>query len=219
MSIRSKVLAGATVLSVIGGLGVAATGNANAVTPPCGNNCRAYFTEGRGPGAVLDVWKRAAKFGQKIILWSPSNHDPAEDFSYYRQGTVDEFFNLGLVPAGIDLQYGKDFAFELEYTPHGRPTGLCVGVGSKAADLSQVSLRNCGGADRAVWVEDSADANGPFMPLINGSDTNFSHPFVMTDHDGRVITYHMQRFSDTTVYDNQMWDNEVGVVGVSLPLG
>jgi len=211
MSIKSKILAGATALSVIGGLGVAATGNANAVTPPCGSTCRAYFTEGLGPGAVLDVWKRTAEVGQKIILWTPSNNDPAEDFSYYRQGTVADFYALGLVPAALALHYSYDFAFELEYTPYGRPTGLCVAVGPEAANLTQVTLQNCGMANRAIWVKDSADAQGPFMPLINGSNTNFSQPSVMTNHAGTVITYRLQRFSDGTIYDNQMWNYAVGV--------
>lgn len=214
MSIKSKTIAGAAALSmVIGGVGVATAGAANAATPSCGPTCVTYFTQHQGKGAVLDVYKRVAKVGQKIILWPPSNIDPAQDFVYMAQGTVNHFFRLGLVSAALKLHYGRDQAFELEYAPYGVGTGLCVGVGTTAKNLTQVSLQMCGASSKSLWVEDSADASGGFEPLINGSNNNFSHPFVMTSHAGnQVITYQLGKFSDGTVSDHQMWAPWFGVL-------
>jgi len=216
MSIKRKVLAGAAALSLIGGLigglGLAAASGARAATPPCGSDCRAYSTEGRGTGAVTSVFKRVIKPGQKIILFRPSNTDPAQDFTYYRQGTVHAFYKAGLVSAALNLHYRHDHAFELEYTPFGVPTDLCVGVGSTAGDLTPVTLQWCGASAKTVWVMDRADASGGYEPLINGSDTNFSHPFVLTDQGGSLITLRLEKFSDGTVFDTQMWAYLTGVL-------
>jgi hypothetical protein len=47
-----------------------------------------------------------------------------------------------------------------------------------------VTLQPCGVSAKTVWIVDTFDSpvtlfNG-YVPLINGSDTNFSHPFVLT---------------------------------------
>ncbi len=54
-----------------------------------------------------------------------------------------------------------------------------------------------------------------YVPLINGSDTNFSHPFVLTYPSNgaapwdrprpHLITANLTIFSTGTVFDNQMW--------------
>jgi hypothetical protein len=213
MSIKSKVLAGAATLSVIagGGVGGARSNHADA-TPSCGSECRTYFTAGWGSGAALDVYKRSAKVGQKIILWNVSNSDPAQDFTYSRQGTVKDFYAAGLVSAAFNKTYGNDHAFELEFAPYGVDTGLCVGVAHAARDLTSVTLQPCGVSSKTVWVKDQANEQGAYKPLINGSTNAFSHPQVLTNHGGAVITYHTQTFSDGSVYDNQLWNYESGVL-------
>ena len=62
-------------------------------------------------------------------------------------------------------------------------SGLCVGVGSTAVAGTKVALEPCGVSSKTVWIKDYSNAAGIFgsyVPLINGSDTNFSQPFVMT---------------------------------------
>ena len=77
-----------------------------------------------------------------------------------------------------------DPAFETEYAPYGVDSGLCVGVASTAVQNEGVSLQPCGVSARTVWILDLNDSpstfNHDYIPLINGSDTNFSHPFVLT---------------------------------------
>ena len=80
----------------------------------------------------------------------------------------------------------NDPAFENEYAPFGVDSGLCMGVAATAFQGEGVTLQPCGVSSKTVWILDTADQfsfitalrNG--VPLINGSDTNFSHPFVLT---------------------------------------
>jgi hypothetical protein len=79
-------------------------------------------------------------------------------------------------------------AFEIEYAPFGVNSGLCMGVAATAFQGEGVTLQPCGVSAKTVWILDFFDntpnllapAQQPGIPLINGSDTNFSHPFVLT---------------------------------------
>jgi hypothetical protein len=215
MSIKSKVLGGAAALAVMaGGLGVAGAATAHAATPPCGSRCTALTSPALG--GVSDVYKRTAKTGQPIIMWSPSNQDPAEDFTYAAQGTVRQFYKLGLVSAGLELHYAKDQAFELAYAPYGVQSGLCIGVGSTAGSGTKVTLQPCGESSKTLWVRDAIDGywtSGKFVgPLINGSDTNFYMPYVLTDSNGSLVTRNLNKFSDGTIIDSQVWSHVNGVL-------
>jgi hypothetical protein len=80
--------------------------------------------------------------------------------------------------------YPDDEAFEFEYAPYGVDSGLCPGVARTAASNEGVTLQPCGVSSRTVWIADTADSPATlaseYVPLINASDTNFSHPFVLT---------------------------------------
>ena len=198
MSIKSKVLAAAATLTLVGGLGAAGAltaGSASAATPSCGHSCINVFSHQFGthksPNFVVDVLRQGEKVGQPIILFRTANFDPAEDFTVAFQGTVADFFAAGLVSAAVNLHYGggakgfpNDFAFENEYAPFGVDSGLCLGVAATAFNDEGVTLQPCGVSSKTVWIVDTFDSpttlfNG-YVPLINGSDTNFSHPFVLT---------------------------------------
>jgi hypothetical protein len=226
MSIKSKVLAAAATLTLVGGLGMAGALSANAATPSCGPGCIDIFSHAFGthhhPNFVLDVWRQAARVGQPIILFRPSNSDKAEDFTVALQGTVNDFLAAGLVSPALALHYGNDQAYEIEYSPNGVNSNLCMGVGATAANLTPVSLQPCGASAKTVWVVDSSNTiKGFYVPLINGSDTNFSHPFVLhypgngfpTDIPRpQLNTYNLQTFSNGTVFDNEMWGANFGVL-------
>ena len=203
MSIKSKILAGAATLALVSGVGVAGALSSSAATPSCGQNCADVFSRAFGfhfsPNYVLDVLRGGAKVGQPIILFRTSNTDRAEDFAPSIQGTTADFYAAGLVSSTVALHYGcvqgvnfpncfansvDDPAVELEYSPDGRDTGLCVGVPSTAFSGEKVSLQPCGVSAKTVWIIDANDSpvtlRAGYVPLINGSDTNFSHPFVLT---------------------------------------
>jgi hypothetical protein len=213
MSIKSKVLAAAATLTLVGGAGMAGVltaGPASAATPSCGNDCINIFSEDFGPGFVVDTFRQSQKVGQPNILFRAGNFDPAEDFTVAAQGTVADFFAAGLVSSAVNLHFGgggclvfnsqtqkcvipfpNDPAVEFEYAPFGVNSGLCVGVAATAFQGEGVTLQPCGVSAKTVWILDvggtrfagADDVNAllrGFIPLINGSDTNFSHPFVLT---------------------------------------
>jgi hypothetical protein len=203
MSIKSKLLAGAAALALAGGLGTVGAMTASAATPSCGRNCidifsRAFGTH-RTPSFVMDVLRQGAKVGQPIILFRTSNTDPGEDFVPSIQGTTADFYAAGLVSAAVALHYGcipggnfpncgvagvDDLAWEFEYAPFGVDSGLCVGVAATATAKEGVTLQPCGVSAKTVWIEDDNDSpatvNRGYVPLINGSTTNFSHPHVLS---------------------------------------
>ncbi len=226
MSIKRKVLTAAGALALAGGLATAGALSASAATPPCGHNCIDIFSREFGththPNYVLDVWRQSAKAGTPIILYRTSNTDKAEDFTISNQGTVADFFAAGLVSSSLNLHYSADQAYEFEYSPNGVNSNLCVGTASTAANKTPVVLVPCGASAKSVWVVDSQDAIGRgYVPLINGSDVNFSHPYVLhypgnafpTDTPRpQLNTYELQKYSNNSVYDNELWGANFGVL-------
>jgi hypothetical protein len=200
MSIKSKMLAAAATLTLVGGVGVTGAltaGSAAAATPSCGPSCLNLFNKdfagfNGGAASPVDVFRQGEKVGQPIILFRSSNSDPALDWSASFQGTVSMLgpAGIGLLSAATVLHYGSPalsprdlFAFENEYAPFGVNSGLCLGVAATAFQNEGVTLQQCGISGKTIWIVDFTDAafhTFPGVPLINGSNTNFSHPFVLT---------------------------------------
>jgi hypothetical protein len=245
MSFKSKVLAGAATLALIGGVGLAGAltaGTASAATPSCGSHCIDIFSHQfgthRSPNYVVDVLRQGEKAGQPMILFRTGNYDPAEDFTYAFQGTVADFYAAKLVSAAVDLHYGAgaagfpdDPAFELEYAPFGVDSGLCMGVAQTAFNDEGVTLQSCGVSAGTVWIVDTYDSpatlNNGYVPLINGSDTNFSQPLVLTYPNIRyptdlprpqLVVTNLTGFSNGhgpeagTVDDDQLWGADLGIL-------
>jgi hypothetical protein len=205
MSIKSKVLAAAATLTLVGGVGTAGAlttaGSAAAATPSCGPSCINTFNEdfappnltggaSSGPSSPVDVFRQGEHVGQPIILFRSSNSDPALDFETSFQGQTSVLcLIVGLLSINTCLHYGgldggfDTQAFESEYAPFGVNSGLCVGVAATAFQGEGVTLQPCGVSGKTIWILDTNE--NPFshpigVPLINGSNTNFSHPFVLT---------------------------------------
>jgi hypothetical protein len=200
--------------------------SAGAATPSCGHDCIDIFSREFGthqhPNYVLDVWRQSAKAGTPIILYRTSNTDKAEDFTVSFQGTVSEFYKAGLVSAALNLHYSHNWAFEFEYAPNGVGSGMCIGTASTAGNGTPVVLMPCGASAKSVWVVDSRDSIGHgYVPLINGSDTNFSDPYVLhypgnghpTDTPRpQLNTYQLQKYSNGAVFGNELWGANFGVL-------
>jgi len=250
MSVKSKVFAAAATLTLVGGAGAAGAltaGTATAATPSCGATCIDIFNNNYGthhtPGFVLDVLRQGDKIGQPVILFRTSNSDPAEDFTVSNQGQVSDFYTAGLVTSSLALHYGglgcvhyngttctenypDDYAFEFQYSPYGVDSGLCMGVPTTAGNDTFVSLQPCGVSSRTVWIVDIADSTGrtffnTYAPLINGSETNFSNPYVLsypqnsypTDLPRRQLaTQTLETTSHHTVNNNQLWGADFGIL-------
>ena len=248
MSIKSKVLAAAATLTLVSGVGVTGAltaGSASAATPSCGPTCINLFSHQfgsfRSPNFTVDVLRQGEKVGQPIILFRQANFDPALDWTVAFQGLTSDFFAAGLVSAAVNLHYGNgsvvandDPAFENEYAPFGVNSGLCMGVAATAFNDEGVTLQPCGVSSKTVWILDTYDQfsfitalrNG--IPLINGSDTNFSHPFVLSYPDIRfptdkprpqLVVLNLTGFSNGfggpqlgTINSNQLWGATFGVL-------
>jgi hypothetical protein len=226
MSLKSKVFAAAATLTLVGAVGATGALSAHAATPSCGGGCIDLYSRMFGshhhPNFVFSAKGGSTNTGTPIILWRTSNFDSSEDFTVSNQGTVHDFFLAGLVSAALNLHYHALHAFEFEFSPFGNASGECVGVPTTARNSTKVSLQPCGESARTVWVVDSFSAiKGFYVPLINGSDTNFSHPFVLnyplsgfpTDNPRPVLqTWNLLKFSNGTTVDNEMFSANFGVL-------
>jgi hypothetical protein len=236
MSIKSKVFAAAATLTLVGGVGTLGVASANAATPSCGRTCVEVFSHDFGthahPNFILDDLRQGAKVGQPQILFRASNSDRAEDYTISYQGTVADFYAAGLVTATLNLHYADDFAWEIQYAPNGVDSGMCVGTPSTAASGVKVVLEPCGVSSKTVWVSDWQDRTGraafnTYLPLINGSDTNFSRPFVLTYGATayptdlprpQLYVANLTGYSNGThsnpsgVNDNQLWGVDAGTL-------
>ena len=191
MSITSKVLAAAATLAVAGGLSTVGTLPAGAATPLCGPHCiqifSAKFGTNANPGFVETVFQGVAAAGQPTIVARPSSSDPAGDLiaTFPGTGLVSDFFAAGMVSAAVNQHYGSEHAVQIEYAPLGERTGLCSGLATTAFQNEGLTLQPCSTPGTTVWIVDTADspATAPArFPIVNGSTTDFTHPFAMIIH-------------------------------------
>lgn len=227
MSIKSKVLATAAMLTIVGGVIAVGSPSVSAATPQCGPRCIEIFSREFGtpthPRFVETVLQGVAQVGQPMILDRASNSNPAEDLIVPRAGLVSDFFKAGLVSAAVNRHYGNLRAAQIEYAPFGVASGLCVGLAATAFQNEGLTLQPCSVPAKTVWIIDTADspatADG-FFPLVNGSTRNFSRPFAMTYLDeppAQILVRHL-RFSngggpfEHTVPDRQLWGIDFGVL-------
>ena len=232
MSFKAKLAAGAATFAMVGGgLGVVGTLTASAATPPCGNRCISLYPQKYGPHYYVDVYQQKAKAGQESILFQGSNSDPALDFTFKYNGTVDSFYkSYGLVSAAFDKAYGKDPAFQFQYSPYGVNSGFCLSTwpGQVPQPGFKVRLEPCGAYSNSLWAVDQ-DAKYAFdqhsfsgrdEPLINGATNSFSNPEVLnypagnpTDLPRPVLNVQPENtYSNDTVFDNQEWGFDLGAL-------
>ncbi len=219
----TAAIAGGTVLGLIPAAAATAMPRSGPTarpdaTPGC-TSCVNYFTREYGSGYVLNSLGARVVPGNPVTLQFASNTNAGEDWTIWPAGTVSQLIAFGILSRNLGLHYAKDQAFQAQFTPYGMGSGLCAGLASAAANGAAVTLQYCNQGSRTIWISDAADRSGGYMPLISGSDTNFSDPQVLTTPVGRgpspnaqLISYRLQSFANRTVFANQMWDNTVGAL-------
>jgi hypothetical protein len=227
MSSKSKALAVAAALTLAGGLSTVGTVAASAATPQCGNACvEVYSMKYATPaslGFVETVFLGIPVRGVPTIVQKASGSDPAEDLIVPLGGPVpvSQFYAEGMVSAAVDEHYGSEPAVQIEYAPYGKPTGLCTAVAVTAYQNEGLSLQPCSAPGTTVWIIDVADspATAPtYFPIVNGSDTDFVHPFAMTilgnPADQLFTPIIMQHLTGNpgSVPANQLWGAAHGTV-------
>jgi hypothetical protein len=221
MSLKRKARTVAAAL-IVGGVSAFATQAASAATPACGPTCLSVFSSELGtyasPNFVEHVFGGRARVGTPTGLTTASSSDPSEDFINPHPGTVADYYALGLVSAAVNRQFGTLTASQLEYTPDGIPSGLCVGIATEPYPGEAVSLQSCSIPGRTVWIIDTADspatASAGLFPIVSGATRDFAHPFTMT-YPRHVDTaamlppirlFHMEfRGPERTVPETQLW--------------
>jgi hypothetical protein len=189
---------------------------AHAATTQCGANCASLYNLLRGQSDVIAVAGASgtrANVGQPVALKAASGTNQGEDWEVFDEGTVSDFFAAGLVSSGLNLHYANDEVFEYDYVPFGTDSDLCLGVAGIAGNGAPVSLQSCGASSKTLWVADVADQQQRMIPLINGSDTNFSTPYVLTaDTVGITMTTHGLTGANGVIDDGQYWSTIFGAL-------
>src|SRR5260370_936955 len=119
----------------------------------------------------------------------------------------------------------KVLAVEAALTLRSRCGALRVVVALTAFKNEGVALAPCGFTAKTLWIVDNnvgETFHSSFVPLINGSNTNFSHPFVLTyPINGfptdiprpQLIVRELQTFSNGNPHliTQQLWGADFGV--------
>ena len=135
----------------------------------------------------------AVKVGAGVDLKFANNLFSNEDFTGGLIGTVSDFCGPAILGYPIPqtsyacLHYGTYPVFEANWSPYGNASLLCAGVAVPAASQN-VTLQSCGRTSRTLWILDASKAKvvagKTYYPAINGSDTQFSDPLVLTVNTG-----------------------------------
>jgi hypothetical protein len=224
MSIKRNVLATAAVLTLAGGLGAVGTVAASAATPQCGPNCiEIYNMKYATPaslGFVETVFLGLPLRGVPTIVKQSSSSDPAEDLILTgAPQQVSTYYQDGMVSAAVDAHFGQDYAVQIEYAPYGNPTGLCSALAVTAYQDEPLSLQPCSTPGTTVWILDYNDSQygQNFYPIVNGSDTDFVHPFGMTILGDPAHQFYTPIIMQHLVGNpgdlpaNQLWGDHFGV--------
>ena len=181
MTHRKKISAALAALAIAAWAGMTAPAS-NAATTVCGDGCAALYNLDYGTTDMLAVAGASgttASAGQLMVMAPASNTNPGEDWVLFPEGTVNDFYQAGVLSAGLNQHYGSDEVYEYQYTPNGTDTGYCLGVTS-TFNSSYTGLEPCGVDNRTLWIFDVADQYHRDIPLITGTDTDFSYPYVLT---------------------------------------
>ena len=216
MSGMRKAVAGLAGLVLAGGAclgGIAAAPVAGAASTACGHLCSSLYNEKFGTADVSAVSGGTAAPGQAVIL-AAAAPSTTEDWAVSFDGTVNDFFNAGLINATLDEHYGPDAAYEFQYEPGGISSGLCLGIASGPAQGTKVTLQPCGVTVNTIWINDAADGSGGYAPYVSGSDTQYPAPFVLTAGKvgGPFTTKALKTNKKGVIAKAQMWQLITGVL-------
>lgn len=149
-----------------------------------------------------------------------SSSNPAEDLIIPLSGAVSQLYAQGIVSAAVNAHFGSEHTVQIEYAPYGKPTGLCTAVATTAYQDEGLSLQPCSTSGTTVWIIDTADspATAPtYFPIVNGSDTDFVHPFAMSILGNPahrrftpIIKQHLTG-NPGSVPANQLWGAHFGI--------
>jgi hypothetical protein len=217
MSITSKVITAALALGVVTGVGAAGAHTANAATPKCGALCTNFYSKALGKGYLVNVVNQASQIGQPASLAKAADTNAGEDYVLSTQGLVKNFYRAGLISAGLDALYPNLAVVEIGYVPAGKPSGLCLGVGTAPGVGTPVTLQTCGANARTTWILDPVTtSSGTYDELFSGATAgDFQHPYSLTGGlAGQPLLTEPLASADPAL-THQLWGDFEGVIPAS----
>jgi hypothetical protein len=171
-------------------------------------------SEAYGPGYVSSVVTSRLRLTTPPVVLAPSGPYETEDFQVSDLGPASVLYHDGIVPLAVGANWGNDPAYEYIYAPGGKASSLCLGIGSTAVQGTPVTLQPCGVTGRTVWVAMENSWSRVFTPLINGSDTRFFDPFVLTasSDSGQLTVAQLIVYLNRVPVYGQMWRDFDGVI-------
>lgn len=222
MSGMRKAVAGLAGLVIAGGaclVGIATAPVAGAASTACGRTCLSLYNQKFGTADVSAVSGQTSIPGQpatvnEVVKLEAAAPSTTEDWERAFEGTVNDWFNAGLINATLDEQYGPDQTFEFQYTPGNVSTGLCLGVTSTPVQGANATLQPCGVSPKTLWIDDTADASGGYAPFVNGAGTQYPAPFVLaaSKAGGNLKTRALRINKKGVIAKAQMWQLISGVL-------
>jgi hypothetical protein len=224
LPIKRKVLTAVATLTVVCGMGAAATGVASAATPQCAERCISVFSSELGSYDQLNFVEAVlgdggARIGQPVGLKPANKFDPTQDIKPdgpipMAVAKVSDFYAAGMVSAEANRHYGHLDAVQQRYAPFGRDTDLCVGLAAVKQNEG-LTLQPCDVPGTTVWVVqmDLATPAG-YFPIVNAATTDFRRPFSMhlprnEVASGRPLQMHARRLQfltgEKTLPARQLW--------------
>ena len=225
MSIKSKVLGAAATLALVGGVVAfepdlghgrniqVRRGVHQVFSPRFGSSAQPNFVESVRHGEV--------KVGQAIILGRASSTDPAGDFLPLRSATgglVSDFFAAGMVSA-LSTAISATFPPCSWSTRRSVTPPACAAVSPRRRSTMKRSRSSRAALPAPPYLSSiplvaPASEAGNFA-IIDGSTTDFSHPFSMTyrhEPPARIRLEHLNLSDNGTAPVTQLWGRYFGVV-------
>jgi hypothetical protein len=207
--VRRGIFAGMAAVALAGGAVTAAAPTASAATTQCGSGCFTFASGEYGETYVSAIQSRMPEQGSVVTL-AGSGAYSGEDFVSLDEGTTTEFWKDGIVSITLAKNWPGYQLYEYEFAPYGQPTNLCIGTAAAAVNGAELSLQPCGVNDQTLWLPETHDAMNGFEPIIAGSDTRATAPYVMTaGSPGGALTTYEQASPERSP---QLWEEIVGVL-------
>jgi hypothetical protein len=225
---RFVIAAGAIgVLLTLGASTVAQASIRPNATPACGYNCFDLSNLTYGRHAIQ--WADApgdngtgGTVGTAVDIARATDSAPNEDFTGGFVGSVAQLCTEDELSPYICNNYGPTSlikgnfpVYESDWSPYGNESGLCVGAARPAVADENVTLQECGESSATFWVADLSHAHIGYTPFLNGADTNFSHPLVLTvvstKYGKRLRLERLNLLTGNFVANEQMFTISYGV--------
>jgi hypothetical protein len=207
--VRTSIFAGLAAFALAGGTVIAAAPTAGAATAQCGSACITLAPEEDGSVYGGALQEREVEQGSVLTLAGIGPYQ-GEDFLALDEGTTTLFWDNGLVSIALAKNWPSQQMYEYEYDPEGHQSSLCIGTATAAAGGTELSLQPCGVNNQTLWLPETRDASNGYVPIIAGSDTRSTAPYVITaGSPGGALTTQEQV---SPLQPTQVWEDLLGVL-------